>query len=414
MANSKAMPVLAVFFDKDPVYCDEFRQLLATCGFEVRAELWGTRAVSSQYYVSKAKMEELRRAAHSHKARALLFDAALSPTQERNLSRALRARVMDRVAVILDIFALHAHTFEAKLQVRRARLAHMRTRLVRTWTHLERQRGGIGVRGGPGEAQLESDRRKLQQECRALDKRLERVRSVRQLGRARRQRTRTPMVVLVGRTNAGKSTLFNALSGARAHVADQLFATLGTTLRRTCCAGVQLVLADTVGFIRRLPHELIESFHASLEEVCSADLLLQLTDISSDGWHGDESDVDSVLARIGASDVPRLRVYTKIDLLAADPPASAYRNQHGELERVYLSAQADAGLDLLRSAVAERLRGAIRRRTVSIGPEQGALQARLHRLGVVISEHGDPCGGWRMDIALPKEEWNRLSNRYLL
>lgn len=412
-ARSGVSAVL-VLVDQDPAGCEEFRELVRTCGFVVCAELRASRNPHPQHYFRSGKAEELRTCLQRTGARTVLLDTALSPTQERNLERTTGREILDRTDVILEIFARHAHTFETKLQVRRARLERMHTRLKRSWTHLERQRGGIGVRAGPGEAQLESDRRKLRHECRTLDRRLHRVRQSRQLGRTSRRRARIPLVVLVGRTNAGKSTLFNALSGSDALVANQLFATLSTTLRRVCCCGVDLVVADTVGFIRRLPHELINSFHATLEEVRQADLLIQLTDISNPHWRCDEDEVHLVLEELNALEVPRLRVYTKIDLLDNDIGPCAYRTHAGQLDSVYVSAHTGAGMNTMRVAIAERLRGMMQRHTLSLAPEQSALQAELHRRGVVVSERTRTCGGWRMDVAMPGQEWQRLRARYLL
>ena len=400
--------------DRNPELRAEFKQLTKSCDFVARAELSAPREAHPQNYLGGGKLQQLCESARAHGVKLVLIDALLSPTQARNLERVTQCEILDRTDVILKIFALHARTYEAKLQVERAQLERQSTRLTRRWMHLERQRGGIGVRGGPGEAQLESDKRKLRHECRQLDKRLQRVRSARQLSRANRHKARVPLVVLVGRTNAGKSTLFNALSDAGAVVANRMFATLGTTLRRVNCHGVEFVLADTVGFIRNLPHELVESFHATLEEVCQADLLLQLTDISNEHWRSEAHAVREVLVQIGASSVPCINVFTKSDALDDANSGSTYRNAFGQLERLYVSAHTGAGLDLLRHAIAEYLRGSMCRHTLSLDARQGVLQAELHRRGVVLSERARVSGGWQMDIMLPKQEWQQLQNRYLL
>lgn len=397
----------------DSVLCAEFHQLARTCGFAPCIELRVPGNIHPQNYLGSGKMKTLAAYMEMYKPHAILFDSQLTPTQIRNVERATQIKILDRNDVILGIFARRAHTFEAKLQVHRAQLERQYTHLTRAWTHLERQRGGIGVRGGPGEAQLESDKRKLRRECKQVDKRLERVRRSRGLSRVNRRRARTPLVVLVGRTNAGKSTLFNALSNADALVANRMFATIETTSRHVRCFGVDFVLADTVGFIRHLPHELIESFHATLEEVREADLLLQLTDISSECWRSDEQEVHGVLAKIDALDVPRVHVYTKLDCWQDNSGVCAYRNRTGLVERLYLSATTGEGLNLLRIAIAEHLRGAMQRRTVLLNAKQGALQATLHQRGVVLSENTRPCGGWRMDILLPQQEWQYLRSNLL-
>jgi GTP-binding protein HflX len=398
----------------DPQARDEFRQLVGTCGFDARAELRAPRHVHSQHYLGSGRMEELRTCVQQHGIQTVLLDGMLSPTQARHLGRITSCDILDRTDVILEIFALHARSYEAKLQVRRAQLERQSARLVRRWTHLERQRGGIGVRGGPGEAQLESDRRKLRHECRQLDKRLQRIRGARNLSRTNRRKARVPLVVLVGYTNAGKSTLFNTLSGAGVLVANSMFATLGTTLRRVRACGVEFVLADTVGFIRNLPHELIESFHATLEEVREASLLLHLTDISNEHWRMEESSTLEVLAQIDALEVPRLQIYTKADLLPGQAGTHAYRNACGQMERLCLSALSGAGMDLLREGIVQRLHGTPHRRRVLLDQRDGALQAELHRLGAVLSQHKRQDGGWHMDIMMPNGEWDRLRNHHLL
>ena len=326
--------------------------------------------------------------------------------QERNLEKALQRRVVDRTGLILDIFAQRARSHEGKLQVELAQLRHMATRLVRGWTHLERQRGGaIGLRG-PGETQLETDRRLLQKRMEQLQKRLDKVEVQRTQMKRARLRSELPRVALVGYTNAGKSTLFNALTGAGAYAADQLFATLDPTVRRIDLPGGGAVLADTVGFVRDLPHELVAAFRSTLSEAREADLLLHVIDAADP--HRDErvGQVDAVLKEIGAGGIPQLLVFNKIDRLGEDG-AQPRRDRAGERERVWLSAREGAGLALLREALADALplrnvQGALR-----LPPEAARLRARLHALGAVRAEEADE-DGWRIEVDLPEAEAQRL------
>ena len=296
-------------------------------------------------------MQEIALSAAAHDADLILFDQTLSPAQQRNLERELSLRVVDRVALILDIFALRARSHEGKLQVELAQLQHLVTRLTRLWTHLERQRGGIGMRG-PGESQLEMDRRMIGAKVRMLRERLERLARQRTTQRRARSRGGVLSVSLVGYTNAGKSTLFNALTRSDSYAADQLFATLDTTTRRVWLEPVgAITLSDTVGFIRDLPHMLVAAFRATLEETVHADLLLHVVDAASPQRDAQIAEVDKVLAEIGAADVPRLLVYNKIDLAGLEPQVQ--RDAHGTISRVFVSAAERNGLDLLRGAIAE-------------------------------------------------------------
>jgi GTP-binding protein HflX len=286
-----------------------------------------------------------------------LFDVALSPVQQRNLERALDCQVQDRTGLILDIFGQRAKSREGKLQVELARLEHLSTRLVRGWTHLERQRGGLSKTGGPGEKQIELDRRMIGTRVKVLRERLKALHRQRRTQRRARDRNRVFTISLVGYTNAGKSTLFNALTRADAYAADQLFATLDTTARRCFVAsGVEVVLADTVGFIRGLPHALIEAFKSTLEETAQADLLLHVVDAASPAREAQIAEVERVLREIGAERVPQLVVLNKIDRL--ERAAGVERNPCGRLPRVFLSAATGAGIELLRQAIAETVRRA--------------------------------------------------------
>ncbi|MGH8184908.1 MAG: ribosome rescue GTPase HflX, partial [Rhodanobacteraceae bacterium] len=321
--------------------------------------------------------------------------------QERNLEKHLSARVIDRAALILDIFAQRAQSHEGKLEVELAQLKHMATRLVRGWTHLERQRGGsIGLRG-PGETQLETDRRLLQKRVEQLQKRIDKVGVQRGQQRRARLRNTLPRVALVGYTNAGKSTLFNAVTRGAVYAADQLFATLDPTVRRL--DGLEsgpAVLADTVGFIRELPHDLVAAFRATLSEARDADLLLHVTDAADAERDVLTGVVDSVLDEIGAGDVPQLMVFNKIDLV--DAPARIDRDAEGSPAAVWLSAASGQGLDLLRQAIGERLAGARVHAELRLPPHAGRLRARLIELGAVKAERYDE-DGWRLDIDAPRE-----------
>jgi GTP-binding protein HflX len=335
----------------------EFGELAASAGLTVVALIGGKRLrPDPATFAGKGKVAELGLLAADQRADVVIFNHQLSPAQERNLERELKCRVVDRVSLILDIFAQRARSHEGKLQVELAQLEHLATRLVRGWTHLERQRGGIGLRG-PGETQLETDRRLLARRVKVLKDKLAAVRKQRAVQRRARRRAQVLSVSLVGYTNAGKSTLFNALTNERVYAADQLFATLDTTTRRlyTPMAG-EVVLSDTVGFIRDLPHELVAAFHATLEETAQADLLLHVVDASSPDAHDQVEQVDRVLEEIGAGEVPRVLAFNKIDLTGGAPGLE--RDQYGKIAQVRVSAKTGAGLDLVRLAVDEFRAGA--------------------------------------------------------
>lgn len=332
--------------------CEEFQMLAASAGADVVETIIVRRArPDAALFVGSGKAEEIALAGAAHQAELVLVDHALSPAQQRNLERALRLRVVDRVSLILDIFALRARSHEGKLQVELAQLQHLVTRLTRMWTHLERQQGGIGMRG-PGESQLEMDRRMIGVKVRVLRERLARLERQRHTQRRARVRGGVMSVSLVGYTNAGKSTLFNALTRAEAYAADQLFATLDTTTRRIWIEGAgSVTVSDTVGFIRDLPHTLVAAFRATLEETVHADLLLHVVDASSPQRDAQIAEVDKVLDEIGAADVPRLLVFNKIDQTGLEPRVE--RNAHGTITRVYVSAMERTGLDALRQAIAD-------------------------------------------------------------
>jgi len=345
-----------------------------------------------------------------HEADVVLFGQQLSPSQERNLERELKVRVLDRNSLILDIFAQRARTFEGKLQVELAQLTHLSTRLVRGWTHLERQKGGIGLRG-PGETQLETDRRLLNDRVRMLKKRLAKVRSQREQGRSQRNRSGVPTVALVGYTNAGKSTLFNRLSGEKVYAADQLFATLDPTLRRVDLpGGHRVVLADTVGFIRDLPHELVDSFRSTLTETLEADLLLHVIDDSDEERDVRQANVDAVLAGIGAKEVAQLLVFNKTDLTGHRPRIEV--DENGVPYAAWVSAMEGEGLDALKSAIADRLSGARSVGWLTLLPEQGKLRAQLHDAHAIVEEHYLDDGALSLKIDMDAVEHARLAHEH--
>ena len=361
----------------------ELRLLAAGAGLDILGEVQGKRSrPDAALFVGSGKADEIAALVAATEADVVIFNHELSPAQERNLERRVHCRVVDRVTLILDIFARRAHSAEGKLQVELAQLQHLSTRLVRGWTHLERQRGGVGMRG-PGEKQLETDRRLIGVRVKALRDRLARLGKQRRTQRRSRARQHVMSVALVGYTNAGKSTLFNALTHAGAYAADQLFATLDTTTRKIYLprlaesaggepASGEVVLSDTVGFITRLPHDLVAAFRATLEATAEADLLLHVIDSASPGRERQIEAVDKVLAEIGADAVPQLRVYNKLDLTGVAPGVG--RDEYGKLQSVYVSAQTGAGLELLRDALSEILL-AERVRDEAGAPHEGTSQS---------------------------------------
>ena len=382
---------------------EEFQQLARSAGALPVATVTGRRErPDSRYFVGSGKAEEIGAAAAAESADIILIDHPLSPSQQRNLEKLTGRRVLDRNGLILDIFAQRARSFEGKLQVELAQLKHLSTRLVRGWTHLERQKGGIGLRG-PGETQLESDRRLIATRVRSLTRKLARLRQQRDTGRSARAEIPVPGVALVGYTNAGKSTLFRALTGADAYVADQLFATLDPTVRKlTLPGGAGIVVADTVGFIRELPHELVAAFQSTLQEARSAQLLVHLID-AADGRRDEYTgQVNAVLAEIGAGDLPQLLVYNKIDRLQA--PARLDRDANGRATAVWISAQQRAGLELLTAAIAERLARFARRARLRVAASAGALRSRLYAARAVRAESAAEDGSLELAVELPDLE----------
>jgi GTP-binding protein HflX len=391
---------------------EEFSDLARSAGATVAATLNARiDKPNPATLIGSGKLEEVKAACEATGADLVLVNHPLSPGQERNLEKALQRRVVDRTGLILDIFAQRARSHEGKLQVELAQLKHMATRLVRGWTHLERQRGGsIGLRG-PGETQLETDRRLLQKRVEQLQKRLDKVDVQHTQMRRARVRSELPRVALVGYTNAGKSTLFNALTGADAYADDRLFATLDPTVRRIALPGGSVVLADTVGFVRDLPHELVAAFRSTLSEAREADLLLHVVDAADPLRDERIAQVDAVLQEIGAGDIPQLLVFNKIDRIEEmaprhDRPGSGVDGS--ARERVWLSARDGSGLTLLRDALGLRL--GLRRIQAELRLPQasGRLRARLHEIGAVRGEHHDEHG-WTLRLDLAEADALRLS-----
>jgi len=391
----------------DPHDTAEFKALAASAGtLGVGLVLASRPRPDPKYFVGSGKAEEIRACAEQHDADVVLIDQTLTPSQERNLEKLTNRRVLDRNGLILDIFAQRARSFEGKLQVELAQLSHLSTRLVRGWTHLERQKGGIGLRG-PGETQLETDRRLIAKRIRTLRARLEKLDRQRETGRHIRREVPVPTVALVGYTNAGKSTLFNSLTGSATYVADQLFATLDPTVRRVDLSGIgEVVLADTVGFVRALPHELIAAFRSTLQEARDADLLLHVVDASDPLRNERIEQVREVLGGIGAGGIRELLVFNKIDLVAETPRVIA--GADGVPVQAWVSASSGAGLAGLREAIARAVRPNQVRRTLHLEMLAAAVRSDLYRRNAVRTERQRDDGSWELDVELDAAEVAKL------
>ncbi len=399
---------ISIESDKERKDLIEFEELALSAGAQPAEFITGTRKQPSpNHFVGSGKLEEIAAAVRAHKAQLVLFNHALTPSQERNLEKVFECRVLDRTGLILDIFAQRARSHEGKLQVELAQLEHLSSRLKRGWTHLDRQKGGIGLRGA-GETQLELDQRMIGQRIKAIKKSLSKVRSRRELGRRSRSRAEVPTVSLVGYTNAGKSTLFNSLTNSDVYAADKLFATLDSTLRRIDLPNFgAAIVADTVGFISHLPHQLVEAFRATLEETSSADLLLHVIDCAHESHEDYIEEVNDVLEEIGAESVSQLKVFNKIDLLDAFYPRIEY-GENGVPNKVWISAQKGLGLEALLQAISEVLAGSLVSETIRIAPDQTRLRSKLYEKGFIEAEHIDESGFYHLGVRLPKVELERV------
>ena len=399
---------LDLYRNPEPNDPREFEELVLSAGGDPVDFITGQRSQPTpRFFVGSGKLEELKASVEKHEAEVVIFNHTLSPSQERNLEAELSCRVLDRTGLILDIFAQRARTHEGKLQVELAQLRHMSTRLIRGWTHLERQKGGIGLRG-PGETQLETDRRLLRIRIQSIEKRLEKVRKQRDQGRRARTRTDTPTVSLVGYTNAGKSTLFNHVTGAGVYAEDQLFATLDPTMRRISIPAIgAVVLADTVGFVSNLPHRLVEAFRATLEEAASADLLLHVIDVAAEDRQRNIEQVEIVLEEIGAEGLPQLKIYNKIDLLDDFAPRID-RDDTGQPTAVWLSAQSGKGLDLLELALSDRLGCERISGTLVLNPAQTRLRAKLYEAQSIEGESFGKDGEIELTLNIQQSDFLRI------
>ena len=397
----------------EPEVLEELRLLAVSAGADVCGAILGSRQVpDAATFVGKGKAEEIREAVAREKADLVLVNHNLSPAQERNLEKITCCRVLDRTGLILDIFAQRAHSAEGKLQVELAQLEHLSTRLVRGWTHLGRQKGGIGLRG-PGETQLETDRRLIRERIKKLNERLEQVTVQRRSRRKARHKVPIPTVSLVGYTNAGKSSLFNRLTSSEVYAADQLFATLDPTMRRIELPGkISVILGDTVGFIRHLPHDLVEAFKSTLEEVAEADVLLHVVDAANPERLEQIQQVNSVLAEIDAQSIPQIMVFNKIDLTGEAPRFE--RDANGHISRLWVSARTGDGMDLLLQGLSDHFRRHRQRYRFFLPPQAGRLRAVLYERFDVICETVPDAGGWMLELALESAQlaWLRQQSDY--
>ena len=405
----KAVLVHVDFYhEADREILDEFYELVESAGATI-GDLITTKRQSPdpKLFIGKGKAEEVRDAVQTHQADVVIVNHALSPSQERNLSEILECQVLDRVGLILDIFAQRARSHEGKLQVELAQLKRMATRLVKGWTHLDRQ-GGIGARG-PGETQLETDRRLIQGKIKNLESRIEKVRQQRSLGRKSRQKSDLPTVTIIGYTNAGKSTLFNQMTQAGVYAEDRLFATLDATLRKVHLPGAgPVIFADTVGFIRHIPHDLVAAFRSTLEETSEADLLIHLVDASDPLRTEKMADVEEVIKEVGAEDVPQLVVFNKIDCLEPKVEPHTDVNEQGLPERVWISAREDQGVSLMLDAVAAYFRGKFQTVKLTLDVQAGKRRAELYTLGTILEEGFDELGNSLFTMSLTEKEWQMI------
>jgi GTP-binding protein HflX len=387
---------------------DEFIELAGSCGLMETSLITGRRdRPDPRFFVGTGKADEIAQSVSLNNADLVIFNHALSPAQERNLERHIKCRVINRIGLILDIFAQRARSYEGKLQVELAQLQYLSTRLVRGWTHLERQKGGIGLRG-PGETQLETDRRLIGKRIKKLVSRLGKVRQQRQQGRRQRKKNTIPVISLVGYTNSGKSTLFNKVTGASVIVADKLFATLDPTLRRVDLgSGRSFILTDTVGFIRHIPHDLIDAFHATLEETREAELLLHVIDVNEKHRHSRIEQVNQVINDIDAESIPQIEVYNKIDLHGSFV-ARTEIDPTGRCHRAWVSAKTGAGIEQLLDLIGTVLGPQLKSHRLCLPASAGELRAKLFNTGAVREEQIQDSGGWIMDVELDNDSLHQL------
>lgn len=409
-AGERAVLVSITFLHEN-AHIKEFKELVLAAGADPVATLLGSRKIPDpKFFIGKGKMEELQATVAAEEAELVIFNHELSPAQERNVERQLKCRVLSRTGLILDIFAQRARTFEGKLQVELAQLEHLSTRLVRGWTHLERQKGGIGLRG-PGETQLETDRRLVRDRIKSLKDRLTKVRSRREQSRRARVRKAIPTVALVGYTNAGKSTLFNALTGSKVLAANRLFATLDPTLRGMDLPSIgKIILADTVGFIRQLPHSLVDAFRATLEEVSQSSALIHVVDAHDDEQKEYIHQVNEVLAEIGASEIPQIMVFNKFDLLSSEEKEThTFDVKFTEYQqKVWVSALTHQGFDELLSAIQSILAQEMVEGWIQLAANEGKIRASFYEVQAVEEEKPDMEGGWLLKIKTTNKNWQQI------
>ena len=391
-----------------PNSLDEFKQLALSSGLNIVDTITVKRNFTkAQFFIGTGKVDELTDIVSEHEIDLVIFSLELSPSQERNLEKALKCQVMDRTGLILDIFALRASSFEGKLQVELAQLRHLSTRLVRGWTHLERQKGGIGLRG-PGETQLETDKRLISIRIKNINKRLEKVHKQHDLGRKSRLKNELPMISLVGYTNAGKSTLFNRLTNANVYADDKLFATLDSTIRRVILpAAGEAVIADTVGFIRDLPHELVEAFKSTLEETRQANVLLHVVDASDANNRDKIEQVEGIIEQIDAQNIPSIIVMNKIDEIGDFSPR-VDKDNDGNIYRVWLSAHSGEGIDLIYKALSQSLSGMMTCARIQLDVQSAFIRSEIHKIGFIEKEIMNEFGQWLLEINVTRHYLERL------
>ncbi len=385
----------------------EFKELVVSSGASILTITTTSRQrPDPKYFIGSGKAREIAELVKEYGADLVLFNHALAASQERNLEKLIECRVLDRTGLILDIFSQRARSFEGKLQVELAQLRHLSTRLVRGWTHLERQKGGIGLRG-PGETQLETDRRLLSVRIKQINKRLDKVRKQREQGRQSRQKAEIPTVSLVGYTNAGKSSLFNVLSDDDVYVQDQLFATLDPTLRRVDLAkDVALIIADTVGFIRHLPHDLVDAFRSTLQETAEAEILLHVIDSADDNRNANIHEVEKVLLQIGADKIPTIQVMNKVDLTGVAPRLDFADD--GSVKRVWLSAESGEGINLLKQTLIDVFREQMIEGELKLAPVEARVRAKLFEIGAIRNEAIDEEGRFILQISISRRDLNQF------